>query len=224
MLTATLDPFNQLAPRRYPVAPAERPQRPFLAVTGLLAERQREHPKVRAYELLSLRTEPVVLVLDIPFETGLEFLAEPEAMRALPRPPSILATEPPVVRARPSERLRPEPGALPFVMAVRSLIEAERLIEAREMLNAAPTRILTDPLVTRLRSVLAPPVVKRVERRDVDRNREYEWLRAHGHQYRGRWVALDGDRMIASAPTLRELQEQLRAMALPNPPLLHRVD
>jgi hypothetical protein len=109
-------------------------------------------------------------------------------------------------------------------MAVRGLIESERLTAARRVLNAAPSYILSDPLVVRLRSILAPPVVNRVDKRDVDRSREYEWLRTEGYKYRGRWVALEDNHLLASAPSLRELRESLKAMALARPPLLHRVD
>lgn len=110
------------------------------------------------------------------------------------------------------------------MMAVRRLIEAEQLIAATEMLAAAPTRISTDPLVTGLRSILALPVIKRVQKRDVNRTREYAWLGAEGHKYRGRWVALNGDRLLAVASSLRELRQQLKTVAFAHPPLLHRVD
>jgi hypothetical protein len=133
--------------------------------------------------------------------------------------------EAPIINpTRPAKPVPPEQNAVPFVMAVRRLIETEQLFAAREMLAAAPTHILTDPLVARLRSILSPPVVKRVQKRDVDRTREYEWLGTDGHKYRGRWVALDGNRLLAVASSLRELREQLRTVALTHPPLLHRVD
>ncbi len=143
--------------------------------------------------------------------------------RKLRRPESTLAAQPTAVPTR-REPLSQEHDVQPFVMAVRALIGSERLAAARQMLNTAPTYILSDPLVARLRSVLAPPVVKRVSKRDVDRSQEYEWLRTHMHEYRGCWVALHAGSLVASAPTLRELQGRLRAMSLPWPPLLHRVD
>lgn len=92
------------------------------------------------------------------------------------------------------------------------------------MLNSVPTYILTDPLVARLRSVLALPVVTRVPKRDVDRTLEYEWLRTEGSKYRGRWVALDGNNLLATAASLRELRELLKSVALPRPALLHRLE
>ena len=143
--------------------------------------------------------------------------------RELRRSPSIL-TEERVVAPTRRESPIPEPDVHPFVMAVRELIETERITAARHMLNAAPAYILCDPLVARLRSVLAPPVVRRVPKRDVDRRQEYDWLRAHAREYRGSWVALVGGNLLACAPTLRELKEQLRTMDLSKPPLLHRVD
>jgi hypothetical protein len=143
--------------------------------------------------------------------------------RKPPQVPSTLSEQRAVGVTR-RESPVPEPDVQPFVMAVRGLIEAERITAARHMLAAAPAYILGDPLVARLRSVLAPPVVRRAQKRDVDRTREYDWLRAQGCEYRGRWVALVGGNLLASAPTLRELQEQLRTMDLSNPPLLHRVD
>jgi hypothetical protein len=125
---------------------------------------------------------------------------------------------------RPLEPVPPERDAVPFVMAIRTLVETEQLFAARQMLAAAPTHILTDPLVAKMRSILAPPVVKRVQKRDVDRIREYDWLRTDGHKYRGRWVALDGNRLLAVASSLRELREQLKTATFTHPPLFHRVE
>ncbi len=42
-----------------------------------------------------------------------------------------------------------------------------------------------------------------------DMRSEYEWLRDPPKRYRGRWVALIGDAVVASARTLQELQESL---------------
>ena len=197
MLTITLDPFKQLAIQRPVESAARPPARPLSAGFGLLAER------------------PVEFYTKLSPEFSIRGLC-----------PSWLTLHDAAIisPARPAEHTPPERGAVPFVMAVRGLIEAERLAAAREMLAAAPTHILTDPLVARLRSILSPPVVKRGQKRDVDRTREYEWLGTDGHKYRGRWVALDGNRLLAVASSLRELREQLKPVAFTHPPLLHRVD
>jgi hypothetical protein len=133
----------------------------------------------------------------------------------LQRTPSVLAETRGAV---------PAPAVHRFLIAVRDLIESEQLSAARHLLRAAPAYILSDPLAVNLRSVLAPPVVKQIGKRDVDRSREYNWLRTEGHKFRGHWVALDGDQLLASAPRLRDLQQALRTMNRGGQPLLHRVD
>ena len=136
---------------------------------------------------------------------------------------STLAAEQPVL-PRPLPPIEHELDARPFVMALRELVRSDKILEARYMLRAAPAHILSDPLLAQLGAALAPPVVSRVRKLDRDRSEEFEWLRIHGPEHRGRWVALVGDDLLASAPTLRELQERLAGIALLRPPLLQRID
>ena len=229
MLAATLGPIAQRTLHRpLPADPS-----PSLLERGYLAPHQFEplvaSERLCALELsrsLVLRERSILERSCITTETS-EIVLSPSAIEiragALRPPPSALAEERAVVRA-PRESPAPEAAVQPFVMAVRELIETEQISTARHMLDAAPAYVLGDPLVARLRSVLAPPVVKRLQKRDVDRSQEYEWLRAHGREYRGRWVALSGGNLVASALTLQELQQQLRSTHVLHPPLLHRVD
>jgi len=227
MLTATLDPFRQLASSHRSEVPPLPHHGSFLVRRGLFAEGQFEPPPAyeRALGFVEARKFPISQV-------GSGFFLGPRS----PRPPEdSLVRElrqsstglregsaiPPTPTLEPAQ---PEPDALPFLMAVRRFVESEHLAIAREMLNSVPTYILTDPLVARLRSVLALPVVTRVPKRDVDRTLEYEWLRTEGSKYRGRWVALDGNNLLATAASLRELRELLKSVALPRPALLHRLE
>lgn len=117
-----------------------------------------------------------------------------------------------------------EADARPLLANLRHLIDGDHLAAARVLLDATPLSVLNDPLVMKLRAVLAPPVVTRLQRHDVDRHREYEWLRTEGPRHRGRWVALEGNTVVASAPTLRKLRDQLRSRRTERPPLIHRID
>ena len=145
--------------------------------------------------------------------------------RELRQPPSVLADKPSSAHFGPElPKQEQEQGVLPFALALRQLIDSERPTAARRLLDVAPAHILAHPIVSSLRAVLAPPAVKRVDRRDVDRSREYRWLRAEAAKYRGRWIAVDGDNLVASANTLRELRQMLKGLVLPRAPLLHRVD
>ena len=137
--------------------------------------------------------------------------------------PSTLAASP--ATARPSRGSRElQRDVRPFLIAIRSLLDADQLIAARRLLSAAPAHIGSDPALVKLRFLLSPPVVKTAHRRDPDRTQEYAWLRAEAHKYRGRWVALLGDTLLASAPTLRDLRDILKSVPTASLPLLHRVD
>ena len=53
---------------------------------------------------------------------------------------------------------------------------------------------------------------------------EFNWLRDPPESVRGKWVALVGSEMVASADTLAEVAERLRSLTLPKPALVHRID
>jgi hypothetical protein len=56
-----------------------------------------------------------------------------------------------------------------------------------------------------------PRIIGESPRTLRDRSREWAWLRDFGHEYAGQWVALDGDKLIASGPTLQEVAEAAEA-------------
>lgn len=125
--------------------------------------------------------------------------------------------------SRPIERNLQELDIIPFLVTVRQFIDIEQLSAARKLLEAAPAHILSDPQVIRLRSILAPPIVKRVEKHEIDRHHEYKWLETESHKYAGRWVALDGGQLLAEAESLRGLRKQLQMTRHARPPLIHHV-
>lgn len=114
--------------------------------------------------------------------------------------------------------------AVPYLALVRSLLEREDLEAARKMLDAMPLEVSETREARRLKKLLALPRVAVSETCDVDRTREYRWLRDHWQEYRGQWVALEGDRIAAAARSLKELRERLKALNLATPPLVHRLD
>ena len=228
MLIGTIGPFARQTFHRRAEAPSLSPPLDLLVGRGLLAARQFEPASV----LERLRAVESVLVLEISFTRELFPSLGDELMKALAQPVtdvltievlSTLAERRPTVRI-PRESPGPGPDVQAFVITIRGFIESEQLAAARQMLNAAPAYILSDPFVVKLRSILAPPIVKQVDKRDVDRIQEYEWLKTEGHKYRGRWVALEGNNLLASTLTLRELRETLKTLVLTRQPLLHRVD
>ena len=48
-----------------------------------------------------------------------------------------------------------------------------------------------------------------------DRSCENEWLRNHRDEYAGQWVALDGEKLIASGDDLKEVVKTARSLGTP---------
>ena len=47
------------------------------------------------------------------------------------------------------------------------------------------------------------------------------WLKAHREEYAGKYVALDGERLAGSGPSIREAQEEARRQGIDRPFLVH---
>jgi len=133
-----------------------------------------------------------------------------------------LLGKPPYGRLPAAEEVKRTRENLPYLV-VRDLIEREKIGAARKLLAAIPLEYLSDPLVLRLLKMLAQPKVKIREKQDIDRQKDYDWLRDHAQEYTGRWVALHNGQLLAAAATLRDISEKLKVLRLSRPPLLHRI-
>lgn len=158
--------------------------------------------------------------------------ASPEAIEpehfevfAIPGLSMIFLQEPANVQ-RPQAACRfegqPSTRRTPYVSLIRSLIENDQISRARSMLNALPEEVMIQSQVRALSRVLAVPKVSTTEIKDIDRGREYQWLEEHEYQYRGQWVAVDGDKLVLSAGSLKELLDGLKRLNLRMRPLIHR--
>ena len=104
-----------------------------------------------------------------------------------------------------------------------SLMEREQITLARKALDALPVGQLGDPIISRLRKMLAVPVTKTSEKRDIDRALDYQWIRDHAQDYRGQWVALDNGELLGTATSLRELLDRVKPLRSEHRPLLHQI-
>jgi hypothetical protein len=103
---------------------------------------------------------------------------------------------------------------------VRALLGDGRLAEARKLVESAGDLL---PEGSSLREIFAPPYISRVDERDVDRTREYRWLKTNASRFRGKWVAVAGDKLVLSTDSLKELLARLREPQTPFEPLIHRI-
>lgn len=63
------------------------------------------------------------------------------------------------------------------------------------------------------------PKVKHAKQ--IDLSREMNWLKEHRHEYIGKWIALDGDRLVAQGTSAREVYETARQAGVEIPFLTH---
>jgi hypothetical protein len=116
------------------------------------------------------------------------------------------------------------PAAERYIAAVRGLLNAECIRSAQEMAAEGLSRYPDNLDLQRLARLLAPPKIVDSPLqgyREPDRFREFTWLREHRHEYRGKWVAVLDDRLIAVADALPDLLEQVKQARLTEHPLVH---
>ena len=106
---------------------------------------------------------------------------------------------------------------------LRTLIEQERITEARELLSEALKGHSEDPEMLGLKAILAPPTATPIQIQDVDRSQELQWIAANRKAYRGRWVAVQGSKLVADAASFRDLQRRVKELEGEPPPLVHHL-
>lgn len=120
------------------------------------------------------------------------------------------------------------PGSImaPFILLERArrLLSQERTQDARELLECGSANHPDDEQIADLLCAISPGRVRNRTGTTVDRKREMLWIRKYGRDYRGQWVALQGDRLVASADELKSLIEKVGDLNnLKDPPLIQRV-
>ena len=50
---------------------------------------------------------------------------------------------------------------------------------------------------------------------------EQEWLRAHGQEYSGQWVALNGEELLSHGSDARSVRDEARAKGVQTPLMVH---
>jgi uncharacterized protein HemY len=110
-----------------------------------------------------------------------------------------------------------------YVARIRELLEDARLKAARELLAEALSAGSREPGLDRLLKLLSPPRQRTSAVKDVDRSAEFRWLAEHGEEYKGQWVAMLGEGLLAHAPTLDELLAQLKTVPHKGHALLHHI-
>ncbi|MES1241053.1 MAG: hypothetical protein ABUT39_05485 [Acidobacteriota bacterium] len=112
----------------------------------------------------------------------------------------------------------PERKPLSVEDEVRALLEEGRIGEAKKLVETAG-----DQLPESLREIFAPPKIRRVDERGVDRTPEFNWLKLNGPAYAEKWVALVGEELVACEDSLKDLLSKLGQRQFERRPLVHHI-
>lgn len=106
---------------------------------------------------------------------------------------------------------------------VRALLSEGLLRDARAVVAETLRRFPNNEALYALSKLTAPSKATRSAVRFPRREEELRWLDEHRDQYKGRWVALLGNELIASADTMKQLLDAVAAKNIEGSPLIHKV-
>ncbi|MCY4314861.1 MAG: DUF5678 domain-containing protein, partial [Roseovarius sp.] len=92
---------------------------------------------------------------------------------------------------------------------VKHLLNQQKIRDARKALELGSIKFPENREIANLLCVVSPGRVVEIDRVSIGRHREISWIKQHGHKYRGKWIALDGDVLVAFAENLRELDGKI---------------
>ncbi len=102
-----------------------------------------------------------------------------------------------------------EKRAAEALLEIRQHLEAGEIRMAKRLVSDAVRRHPSHSEIRDLHHILNQGRSFARQGTGRDMRSEYAWLRHPPEKYRGRWVALIGDAVVASAKTLQELQASL---------------
>jgi len=116
--------------------------------------------------------------------------------------------------------LRPTPAV--DLNRIRALL-SEGLLHDAHTVTRALRRFPNNEALYALSKLTAPSKAIRSAVQFPRREEELRWIDEHREQYEGRWVALLGNELIASAGTMKQLLDAVAAKNIEGSPLIHKV-
>jgi hypothetical protein len=120
--------------------------------------------------------------------------------------------------------LTSEPGPAFEFMYVKHLLGQGRMAIAREILQRILLQYPTDEKLLNLYRAISPGKVVRRNVPYSDRTLEMDWIKANRSIYKGKWVALLGEKVIGIGDDLKTVLRIVQEKQLREIPLIHHLD
>jgi hypothetical protein len=121
---------------------------------------------------------------------------------------------------------KPDPDTRSYAERIRELVEQDYVGAARKLMAEAVEQGAQDEELLQWQRVLAPAVsrISLNQELDSDPMPDVSWIRQHGGDYRGQWVALLEGELLASSRSLDEIMFHLEKNPVGRRVLFHYID
>ncbi len=99
--------------------------------------------------------------------------------------------------------------ALTLIKHVKDLLQQEKIHDARHALELGSIRFPDNHQIVKMLRAISPGRASTTDHVSSGCKKEMAWIKQHGSKYRGQWIALDEDRLVSSAPTLKILLTEI---------------
>lgn len=112
-----------------------------------------------------------------------------------------------------------------IVAAIRELVKTSQMDRARELVSTASDLFPADDDIKRWHRILSPPKTTRITLpTDAEKRREeFNWLKEHAQDFRGKWVVISGSELKGVADRLQEALKMARNKGHHSGGLVHRI-
>lgn len=111
-----------------------------------------------------------------------------------------------------------------WVASIRSELESGAVRKAWHLATEGAAKFPGHEELDRLSRLLAPPVVTRGSGNVPDMSKAFQWLRENGARFRGQWVALSEEGLLAASSDYDELLRTIGSQNSDDSPIVHYID
>jgi hypothetical protein len=116
------------------------------------------------------------------------------------------------------------PGPALALLCAKRLLEQGQAGSACEILQKALQQYPTDERLLNLYQAISPGKVVRRDVRYSNRALEIAWIKANHSRYRGKWVALLGEHVLAVGDSLKAVLRLVQEQQPEDTPFIHHFD